>query len=115
MHWWISRYDDEAIIFNASGKFGQYVFVDRANDIIFTRITKYQPGDGSIQDWGFLKYINWIGNVNFRIALAEFLDSIGVIDLRGNIKTPVTLTNGTSKEFYANYTDIMDALVEISR
>lgn len=115
MHWWISRYDDEAIIFNASGKFGQYVFVDRANDTVFTRITKYQPGHGSIQNWGFLKYINWIGNVNFRIALAEFLDSIGVIDLRGNIKTPVTLANGTSKEFYANYTEIMDALVDISR
>ena len=29
LHWWISRHDEEAVIFNASGKFGQYIFVDR--------------------------------------------------------------------------------------
>ena len=42
LHWWISRHDNESQIFNASGKFGQYIFVDRANDI-FVRVTKYHP------------------------------------------------------------------------
>ena len=115
MHWWVSRYDDQAVIFNASGKFGQYIFVDRTNDIIFTRITKYHPQEGPRQDWGLLKYINWIGTVNFRIGLAEFLDSIGLIKIEGDIKTPVTLADGTSKEFFANYQAIIDALVDVSQ
>ena len=115
MHWWVSRYDEQSVIFNASGKFGQYIFVDRANDIIFTRITKYHPQEGPRQDWGLLKYINWIGTVNFRIGLAEFLDSIGLIKIEGDIKTPVTLADGTSKEFFANYQAIIDALVDVSQ
>ena len=41
LHWWVSKYDDESKIFNTSGKFGQFTFVDRDNDLIFTRITKY--------------------------------------------------------------------------
>ena len=28
LHWWVSKYDDESKIFNTSGKFGQYTFVD---------------------------------------------------------------------------------------
>jgi hypothetical protein len=115
MHWWVSRYDDQSVIFNASGKFGQYIFVDRANDIIFTRITKYHPQEGPRQDWGLLKYINWIGSVDFRIGLAEFLDSVGLIKIEGDIKTPVTLADGTSKEFFTDYQAIIDALVDVSQ
>jgi CubicO group peptidase (beta-lactamase class C family) len=115
MHWWVSRYDDQSVIFNASGKFGQYIFVDRANDIIFTRITKYHPQEGPRQDWGLLRYINWIGSVDFRIGLAEFLDSVGLIKIEGDIKTPVTLADGTSKEFFTNYQAIIDALVDVSQ
>ena len=66
LHWWISKYDDDAKIFNASGKFGQYIFVDHENDIIFTRITKYHPMPGSQQNWGFLKYID-VDNVDLWI------------------------------------------------
>ena len=40
LHRWISRYDDRLIIFNASGKFGQYIFMDRTSDIVFTLIIK---------------------------------------------------------------------------
>ena len=115
LHWWISRHDEQAIIFNASGKFGQYIFIDRANDIVFTRITKYHSTGGSKQDWGALKYINWFGTVNFRIALAGFLDSMGIIKIEGDIATPVTFDDGTSKEFFTNYSTIVDALIGISQ
>ncbi len=114
LHWWISRHDDRAVIFNASGKFGQYIFVDRANDVVFTRMTKYYSTGGSKQDWGALKYINWLGSVDFRISLAGFLDSVGIIKLEGDIATPVTFESGTSKEFYSNYATIVDALIDIS-
>ena len=115
LHWWISRHDEQAVIFNASGKFGQYIFIDRANDIVFTRITKYHSTGGSKQDWGALKYINWFGTVNFRIALAGFLDSMGIIKIEGDIATPVTFDDGTSKEFFTNYSTIVDALIGISQ
>ena len=115
VHWWISRHDEEAVIFNASGKFGQYVFVDRENDIVFTRITKYHPTGGSVQDWGLLKYINWVGSVDFRIKAAAWLDSMGLIELNSAVKTPVTYDDGTSKEFFDNYSDIIDALVDVSK
>ena len=114
LHWWISRHDEEALIFNASGKFGQYIFVDRENDIVFTRITKYHPTGGSVQDWGVLSYINWLGSVNFRRKAAEVLDYLGIIELNSAIKTPVTYDDGTSKEFFENYSAIIDSLVDIS-
>jgi CubicO group peptidase (beta-lactamase class C family) len=115
LHWWISRHDDRAVIFNASGKFGQYIFIDRTNDIVFTRITKYYPTKGSKQDWGKLKYINWLGSIDFRIALAAFLDSLGIISIEGDVSTPVTFESGTSKEFYENYSTIIDALIDLSQ
>ena len=115
LHWWISRDDDRSIIFNASGKFGQYIFVDRTNDIIFTRITKYHPPEGSRQDWGALNYVNWIGSIDFRRTIAEFLGSLGLIEVRVQIKSPVTLDDGASKEFFDNYSVIVDALVDIGR
>lgn len=115
LHWWISRHDDQAVIFNASGKFGQYIFIDRANDLVFTRITKYHSTGGSKQDWGALKYVNWFGTVNFRIALAGILDSMGIIKIEGDIATPVTFEDGTSKEFFTNYSTIVDALIDISQ
>jgi CubicO group peptidase (beta-lactamase class C family) len=114
LHWWNSRHDDSAVIFNTSGKFGQYIFVDRENDLVFTRITKYHPTGGSVQQWGPLRYINWLGSVDFRRRLAEFLDSVGIIKIRGNVTTPVTFDDGVSREFFSNYSAIMDALVEVS-
>jgi CubicO group peptidase (beta-lactamase class C family) len=115
LHWWISRHDEEAVIFNASGKFGQYIFVDRENDIVFTRITKYHPTGGSVQDWGLLKYINWVGTVDFRLKVAGWLESMGAIEMNNAIKTPITYDDGTSKEFFERYSDIIDALVDVSK
>ena len=114
LHWWISKYDDDAKIFNASGKFGQYIFVDHENDIIFTRITKYHPMPGSQQNWGFLKYID-VDNVDLWIDVLRFLHGIGIIDLQSDITTPNTFTDGDSKEFYSNYGEIMDAISSLSK
>lgn len=114
LHWWVSRYDEQTKIFNASGKFGQYIFVDPANDMVFVRVTKYHPTGGSKQDWGSLKYINKVGSVEFRRKLALFLNTIGLIEIEGNIKTPMTFDDGISNQFFTNYSSIMDALVNLN-
>ena len=114
LHWWISKYDDDSKIFNTSGKFGQYIFVDHENDIIFTRITKYHPMSGSQQNWGFLKYID-VDNVDLWIDVLRFLHGIGIIDLQSDITTPNTFKDGESKEFYSNYGEIMDAISSLSK
>ena len=98
LHWWISKNDEEGTIFNASGKFGQYIFVDRENDIIFTRITKYHPMPGSVQNWGFFKYLD-INNVDLWINVLRILHKIGLIDLSKDITTPNTFADGESNEF----------------
>ncbi len=115
LHWWVSRYDQQSQIFNASGKFGQYIFVDRANDIVFVRVTKYHPTGGNQQNWGSLKYIARVGSIEFRRKLAEFLDRIGLIEIEGNVQTPVTFDDGISNEFFSQYIEIMDALVDLSK
>ena len=115
LHWWVSRYDQQSQIFNASGKFGQYIFVDRANDIVFVRVTKYHPTGGNQQNWGSLKYIARVGSIEFRRKLAEFLDRIGLIEIEGNVQTPVTFDDGISNEFFSQYSEIMDALVDLSK
>ena len=114
MHWWVSRNNEEAVIFNASGKFGQYIFVDRERDIVFTRITKYHPtGGANIQDWGRLKLISWIEDVTLFRKIAEFLANVGLIDATADIATPITYQDGVSNEFFKNYESIIDALVEV--
>jgi hypothetical protein len=35
--------------------------------------------------------------------------------MEGNLKSPVTFEDGTSKEFFENYSDIIDALVDVSK
>ena len=114
MHWWVSRNNEEAVIFNASGKFGQYIFVDRERDIVFTRITKYHPtGGANMQDWGRLKLISWIEDVTLFRKIAEFLANVGLVDANADIATPITYQDGVSNEFFKNYESIIDALVEV--
>ncbi|MDB9805925.1 6-aminohexanoate hydrolase, partial [Porticoccaceae bacterium] len=64
---------------------------------------------------GVLRYINWLGSVDFRRKAAEVLDYLGIIELNSAIKTPVTYDDGTSKEFFENYQTIIDSLLDISR
>jgi CubicO group peptidase (beta-lactamase class C family) len=116
LHWWVSKYDDESKIFNASGRFGQYIFVDRENDLIFTRLTKYNDSDyGSIQKWGILGYIvSWMG-VETAIGVSRFLINTGLIKRSSNVNTPNTEAEGSSKEFYEQYGEIVDAMADLSR
>ncbi len=114
LHWWMSKNDNEGIIFNASGKFGQYIFVDRKNDVIFTRITKYHPTPGSVQDWGVLGGHN-VRNISRWIKITRFLNNLGLIDLTEDINTPITQADGESKEFYENYETIIDSIADLSR
>ena len=114
-HWWISKYDDESKIFNTSGKFGQFTFVDRENDLIVTRITKYkQQNSGSTQKWGVIKYIRWAGIEN-AINVGRKLINSGSIEPGNDVITPFTDEEGESKEFYENYANVIDAIADLSR
>ena len=114
LQWWISKYDDEAKIYNTSGKFGQFVFIDKERDIIFTRITKYYPSGGEVQKFGPLTYLKFLGSVNAALNVSRFLYDIGLINFEdGNVQTPYTLAEGESKEFYENYVDIVDLMADL--
>jgi CubicO group peptidase (beta-lactamase class C family) len=115
LHWWVSKYDDESKIFNTSGKFGQYTFVDRENDIVVTRISKYSQQDsGSTQKWGLMKYLRWVGIKN-AIAFGRKLIGYGFINPGSNVVTPFTEKEGESYEFYIKYPEIIDAIADLSR
>ena len=115
LHWWISRYDKQAQIFNASGKFGQYIFVDPKNDTVFVRVTKYHPTGGNVIDWGPLSFVNQFGSVEFRRKLADVLVRLGFVDIHNDVEAPMTFDDGVSNEFMANYEKIIDALVAINQ
>ncbi|MDA0774966.1 MAG: serine hydrolase [Proteobacteria bacterium] len=114
LHWWVSAYEDNFKIFNTSGKFGQYTFVDRENDIIVTRITKYNQQDsGDIQKWGIMKYLKWAGVEN-AINLGRILIENGAIESGSDVITPFTDEEGESKEFYTIYGDFIGAIENLS-
>jgi hypothetical protein len=56
-----------------------------------------------------------VGSVDFRLKAAAWLDSMGIIEMNNSIKTPITYESGTSKEFFENYSTIIDSLVDLSR
>ena len=114
LHWWFSKNDEEGQIFNASGKFGQYIFVDRENDVVFTRITKYFPTSGSKQDWGILERFN-VKDIERFLKISRFLEAIGLLDMEDDIKTPNTRSEGESEEFYESYPKIIDAIADLSK
>lgn len=115
LHWWISRHENEAKIFNASGKFGQYIFVDPENDTVFVRVTKYHPTGGEVINWGPLKFVNQFGSVEFRRKLAGFLTQIGIVNIHRDVRAPMTFEDGVSNEFNANYEKIIDAMVALNQ
>ena len=120
LHWWVSRYTEESKIFNASGRFGQYIFVDPKNDIVFVRITKYKPSEGSVQKWGNLSWLSALNNVEFLIWFYQKLEKWGLISIEAKegsevtVVTPNTDRDGASKEFYENYSLVLDAIDELS-
>ena len=114
LHWWVSAHKDNFKIFNTSGKFGQYTFVDRENDIIVTRITKYNQQDtGDVQKWGPMKYLKWAG-VDNAVKIGRSLIEKGVIESGSNVITPITDLEGESKEFYVRYEDFIDGIENLS-
>ena len=115
LHWWVSKNDEEGSIFNASGKWGQYIFVDRKNDIIFTRITKYYPTSGSVQNWGLFNRYNKIKDVDRLVNLLQFYIDNNLLDLSKDIASPLTLDDGYSEEFYESYGEIIDSIANLSR
>ena len=115
LHWWVSKNDEEGSIFNASGKWGQYIFVDRKNDIIFTRITKYYPTSGSVQNWGLFNRYNKIKDVDRLVNLLQFYIDNNLLDLSKDIESPLTLDDGYSEEFYESYGEIIDSIANLSR
>ena len=115
LHWWVSKYDEESKIFNTSGKFGQYTFIDRENDIVVTRISKYSQQDsGDTQKWGLMKYFRWVGIEN-AIAVGRKLIEYGSIKPGSDVITPFTEEEGESNEFYIKYPEIIDAIADLSR
>ena len=116
LQWWVSKYDDQAKIYNTSGKFGQFVFLDKERDIIFTRITKYRPVEGDVQDWGPLGYLRFLGSVDRAINFSRFLIWIGLIDIDGgSVVIPYTEADGESKEFYENYVKIVERIADLEK
>ena len=114
LHWWVSAYEEDFKIFNTSGKFGQYTFVDRKNDIVVTRITKYKQQDsGDVQMWGPMKYLRWAGVEN-AINIGRVLIEKGAIKSGSDVVTPFTDSNGESKEFNNLYGDFIRAIEDLS-
>ena len=114
LQWWISKNDDQAKIYNTSGKFGQFVFIDKARDIIFTRITKYYPTSGEVQNFGPLRFLKFLGSVDAAVGVARFLNNMGLIKfVGGSVQTPVPLEEGESKEFYEQYIEIVDTIATL--
>ena len=115
LHWWVSRYDEKSKIFNASGKFGQYIFVDPANDVVFVRVTKYHPTGGDKIDWGPLSFLNKVGSVEFRRKLAMRLSQWGWIDIQADVRAPMTFDDGVSSQFSINYSEIISNLATLNQ
>jgi CubicO group peptidase (beta-lactamase class C family) len=115
LHWWVSKYDEESKIFNTSGKYGQFTFVDRDNDVVVTRITKYSEKNyGDVQKWGAMKYFRWAG-VDAAVIAAKALLDLGLVKEGPDVNTPITENEGISKEFYEKYPEIIDAIADLSR
>jgi CubicO group peptidase (beta-lactamase class C family) len=115
LHWWVSKYDSESKIFNTSGKFGQFTFVDRENDIVVTRVTKYtQPNYGDVQKWGPIKRLKWAGVEN-AIKTARRLLELGLVSEGPSVNTPKTDPEGESDIFYEKYPEVIDAIANLSR
>ena len=115
LHWWVSKYEENSKIFNTSGKYGQFTFVDRENDVVVTRITKYsQENSGSFQKWGIMKYLRWAGVEN-AINIGRKLIEVGSIEPGTDVITPVTNAEGESYEFYLRYPEFVELISGLSK
>ena len=115
MHWLVASNDEKNKIFYASGKYGQYIFVDRENDLVVTKITKYQPTGGSIQDFGDFQWLKEIDNFYILLTVSAFLESTGLMKFgEGHITTPITREAGQQTSFRKNFQSFVDILKELN-
>ena len=89
--------------------------MDRTNDVIFTRVTKYdQNNHGDVQKWGPLQYFRWLG-VTQAIKTARVLLNFNLIENGTDVITPTTDSKGESNEFYNNYQKVVEGIADLSR
>ena len=68
----------------------------------------------TVQNFGPLKFLKFLGSVDTATGVARFLNNIGLIKfVGGDVQTPVTLKKGESKEFYEQYTEIVNTLATL--
>ena len=89
--------------------------VDRENDVVVTRISKYSQQDsGSTQKWGVMRYLKWAGIEN-AINMGRKLIENGSISAGTDVITPYTNEDGESYEFYIKYPEVIESIVDLSR
>ena len=114
LHWWVASDDEQDQIFYASGKYGQYIFVDRENSLVVTKITKYEPTGGSVQDFGQFGWLTEIENFYILLAVSAFLDSANLMKFgEGFVTTPITRENGTQTSFRRDFQKFIDVIKEL--
>ncbi len=116
LHWWMSKDDQDGTIYQASGKFGQYIFVDRANDVVAVKVTKYEPTGGNVQRWRQFKWIQEINDMEIIIPILNFLDQEELITLDiDHVTTPITKEEGEQELFQENFFEFVDQLATLGQ
>ena len=79
-------------------------------------LKKYNNTDfGSQQRWGILgNIVKWMG-IETAIGVSRFLLNIGLVERGPDVNAPNTEQEGSSKEFYEKYPEIIDAMADLSR
>ena len=115
LHWWMAADDENHEIFFASGKFGQYIFVDRDNDVVVTKITKYDPIPGDTQDFKEFKWLKEIGDTDVTLAVWDFLESSKIMKVgEGGVTSPITKENGDESTFRKDIYKFIENLALLS-
>ena len=115
LHWWMAADNENHEIFFASGKFGQYIFVDRDNDVVVTKITKYDPIPGDTQDFKDFKWLKEIGDTDVTLAVWDFLESSKIMRVgEGGVTSPITRENGDESSFRADIYKFIENLALLS-
>jgi len=115
LHWWMAVDNENHEIFFASGKFGQYIFVDRNNDVVVTKITKYDPIPGDTQDFKDFKWLKEIGDTDVTLAVWDFLERSGIMQVgEGGVASPITKEYGDESSFRKDLYKFIENLVLLS-